>query len=253
MTIVLAALDSSACADPVLQAAVALGPLLHATAVAIHVRENGSGTPERVAASRHIELKLLNGPPIEQIVLATQPPDVAALVLGARGEHTGARPAGHAALEIIQRVRKPVVVVPPRARPPARFRRILVPLDGTQTTSEALHDVLTIAHDSELEILALHVHTPENVPAFADHEPYATEAWEAEFVARHIPAPHDRVSLIRRTGIPAEDIVALAVETDVDLIALAWNQSLRGNHARVVSRTLAGSSVPVLLLPTLAG
>jgi len=252
MTDVLAALDSSPSAEPVLRTALAFSPLLHATAVAFHVRENGLDIVGQTASSLGVELRVMSGRPVDQIIQASQATDVAALVLGAWGGHTGPQPAGHTALEIITRVRKRVVVVPSRARPRARFSRILVPLDGTHFTSEALRETLELAHASDLEIVALHVHTPENAPAFADHEPHATQAWEAEFLARHVPAPHDKVSLVRRTGVPAEDIVALAREADVDLVALAWSQSLRGRRAHVVSQTLACSDVPVLLLPTLA-
>ncbi|HUA48785.1 MAG TPA: universal stress protein [Solirubrobacteraceae bacterium] len=249
MTEVLAALDSSPSAEPVLRTAVAFAPLLHATAVAVHVREDGLGIVAQAADSLNVELRVMIGRPVDQIIEASQAAGVAALVLGARGRHTGPRPAGHTALEVITRVRKPVVVVPAPVHPRTRFGRILVPLDGTHATSEALRETLEMAHAGDLEIVALHVHTPENAPAFADHEPYATEAWEAEFLARHVPVPHDRVSLVRRTGVPAEDIVALAGEADVDLVALAWSQSLRGRRARVVSQTLATSTVPVLLLP----
>ena len=252
MTDVLAALDSSPSAEPVLRTALAFSPLLDAVPVAVHVRENGLDIVGQAAGSVGVKLRVMSGRPVDQIVEASRATDVAALVLGARGRHTGPRPAGHAALEIITRVRKPVVVVPAQAHPRARFSRVLVPLDGTHGTSEALRKMLELAHVSDLEIVALHVHTPDNAPAFADHEPHAMQAWEAEFLARHVPAPLDKVSLVRRTGVPAEDIVALAGEADVDLVALAWSQSFHGRHARVVSQTLAHISVPVLLLPTVA-
>jgi nucleotide-binding universal stress UspA family protein len=252
MNEVLAALDSGPSSEPVLRTAVAFAPLLRATAVAVHVRENGIGMVGQAPDSLSVELRVMIGRPVDQIIQASQAADVAALVLGARGRHTGRRPAGHTALEIITRVRKPVVVVPAEVDPRTRFGRILVPLDGTLATSEALTETLEMVHASEVEILALHVHTPENAPAFVDHEPHATQAWEAEFLARHVPAPHDRVSLVRQTGVPAEDIVALAGEASVDLVVLAWSQRLRGRRARVVTQTLAESSAPVLLLPIIA-
>jgi nucleotide-binding universal stress UspA family protein len=182
-------------------------------------------------------------------VLAAQDPDVAALVLGVRGVHGGPQPAGHTALEVITQIAKPVAVVPPEAHPPEQINRILVPLEGTSESSQALDDTLKLAHRRGLEILVLHVHSPATVPAFADHDPHATLAWEQEFLSRYISTPHDRITLLRRLGIPADDIVAVARETSPDLIVLAWSQDLAPGHARVVSQTLAHSDIPVLLLP----
>ena len=90
----------------------------------------------------------------------------------------------------------------------------------------------------------LHVHSPATVPAFSDHEPHATLEWEREFLARHISTPHDRITLLRRLGVPADDVVAVARETGPDLIVLAWGQDLAPGHARVVSETLAHSDDP---------
>jgi nucleotide-binding universal stress UspA family protein len=59
----------------------------------------------------------------------------------------------------------------------------------------------------------------------------------------------EAVTLLRRLGVPADDVVAVARETHADLIVLAWSQDLAPGRARVVSETLAHSDVPVLLLP----
>jgi nucleotide-binding universal stress UspA family protein len=249
MTTVLAALDSNSSAQPVLSTAIAVAELLDATVTGLHVRENGISAAPELARAAGVELREVSGSPVQQIVLATQDPDVTALVLGARGTHGGPRPAGHTALEVITRVSKPVVVVPPHAQPPEQLARILLPLDGTGESSHALDDTLTLAHRRRLEILALHVDSPATVPAFSDHEPHATQASEREFLARHTATPHDRVTLVRRVGVPADDVVAVARETSADLIVLAWSQNLGPGRARVVSETLAHSHVPVLLLP----
>jgi nucleotide-binding universal stress UspA family protein len=249
MTTVLAALDSNSSAQPVLSTAIAVAELLDATVTGLHVRENAISAAPELARAAGVELREVSGSPVQQIVLAAQDPDVAALVLGARGLHGGPQPAGHTALDVITRVSKPVVVVPPHAQPPERLARILVPLEGTSDSSRALDAILRLAHRRGLEILALHVHSPATVPAFSDHEPHATLAWEREFLTRHIATPHDRVTLVRRVGVPADDVVAVAREASADLIVLAWSQDLGPGRARVVSETLAHSHVPVLLLP----
>jgi nucleotide-binding universal stress UspA family protein len=250
MTIVLAAIEADACAQPVLSTAGAIAELFDASAVALHVRENGDASPRTVAAAAGVELCETAGDAIAQIVAAAREADVAALVLGARGVHGGPQPAGHTALEVITQVAKPVAVVPPQARASQHFERILVPLEGSSESSRALEEMVELAHRRQLEILVLHVHSPATVPAFSDHEPHAARAWEQEFLNRYIAAPHERVSLVRRLGVPADDIFLVADETTAELIVLAWGQSLGPGRARVVSQTLARSEVPVLLIPT---
>jgi nucleotide-binding universal stress UspA family protein len=249
VTTVLAAIDAGRSGRPVLATAIAIAPLFDATPVALHVRENGAGAAERSASAVGVELHQVGGSPIEQIAAATKDPDVAALVLGARGERGGPEPAGHTALELITRVPKPVVVVPPHAHPPAQLARILVPLDGSRESSRALEDTIKLAQRRQLEILVLHVHSPTSVPAFSDHEPHATTAWDEEFLRRHLARPHERVTLLRRLGVPADDVGTVAEQTGAELVVLAWSQRLGKGRARVVSKTLARSSVPLLLLP----
>jgi nucleotide-binding universal stress UspA family protein len=249
VTTVLAALDSNASGRPVLATAIALADLYDSTVTCLHVREEASSAAPELAHAAGVELREVSGSPIDQIVAAAQDPDVAALVLGARGVHGGPQPAGHTALKVITRIPKPVAVVPPNAQPPQHINRILVPLEGTSESSQALEDTIGLAHRRRLEVLVLHIHSPATVPAFADHEPYATLAWEQEFLSRYVSTPHDRITLLHRLGVAADDIVAVARETGLDLIVLAWNQNLTPGHARVVSETLAHSDIPVLLLP----
>jgi nucleotide-binding universal stress UspA family protein len=250
MTTLLAALNSNSSAEPVLRTAVSLAGVFDALVVALHVPEQGvTSRATELARAAGVELRETPGAPIEQIVAAAQDADVAALVLGARGAPAGPQPAGHTALEVITRVHKPVVVVSPDSHPRKHVHRLLVPLEGSTDRSQALERAIELAHRRRLEVLVLHVHSPETVPAFADHAPYATSAWSEEFLARYMSPPDHRVTLLRRLGVPADDIVAVADEVSADLIALAWKQDLSPGHARVVSETLTHSDIPVLLLP----
>jgi nucleotide-binding universal stress UspA family protein len=250
MTIVLAAIEADACAQSVLRTARVIAELFDASAVALHVREDSAASPRAVAAAAGFELRETAGDVIERIVAAAHEADVVALVLGARGVHGGPQPAGHTALEVITQVAKPVAVIPPQARASHHLARLLVPLEGTDESSHALEQMVQLAHRRQLEILVLHVHSPATVPAFSDHEPHATRAWEQEFLSRYIATPHERIRMVRRLGVPADDIVTVADETRAELIVLAWRRSLGPGRARVVSETLARSHVPVLLMPT---
>jgi nucleotide-binding universal stress UspA family protein len=125
----------------------------------------------------------------------------------------------------------------------------LVPLEGGTQSSQTLDATLELAHHRELEIVVLHVHSPATVPAFADHEPHATQAWEREFLARHINVPHAHVTLRRGVGAPADHILAVADETGADVVVLAWSQRFEPRRARVVTEVLSRARIPVLLLP----
>jgi len=252
MTIVLAAVDARPSAKPVLRTAAAIAALFEARVVALHVRENGIAGAEKAASAACTELRVLRGTPVDQIIAVAENREVAALVLGARGARGGPEPAGHTALEVITHVPKPVVVVPPHARPAEELARILVPLDGSPESSRALDTTIELAHRQRLEILVLHIYTPTTVPAFADHEPHATSAWDQEFLRRHIATPHERVTLLHRLGVPADDITNVAHESGADIVVLAWSQKLVKGRAEVVCEMLARSSIPVLLLPVFA-
>ena len=52
---------------------------------------------------------------------------------------------------------------------------------------------------------------------------------------------------MRRLGVPADDVAAVARETGANLIVLAWSQDLSPDRARVVSETLAHADIPVVL------
>jgi nucleotide-binding universal stress UspA family protein len=250
MTNVIAALGADACAQPVLAAARALADMLDATVVVLHVGEDGVPSPEGLANAAGVEFRQTRGTPLEGIVSAANEADVAALVLGSRGASAGPRPAGATALEVITRTAKPVVLVPPDAHPPERFTRLLLPIEGTGVAQPALSHIIDVADRRKLEIIVLHLHSPATVPAFSDHEPHGTRAWDQEFLARHLPFPADRVRVLRRVGTPADDVPALAEGTGAELIVLIWSQSLAKGRARVVTRTLASTRIPVLLLPT---
>ncbi len=250
MSTVLAALGSDDCAQPVLDTAIALGVLFDASVSALHVREHNGRIPQKLASDAGVDLRETTGSPIDEIVTAAQDPKVAAVVLGVRGAHGGPQPAGRLAAEVITRVRRPVVVVPPRAQPRRQIARILVPLEETGDSAQALEETIGLANGRGLEVLVLHVNSPDTVPAFADHDPHATHAWKREFLARHISAPRDRITVLRRLGVPADQVVTIANTTASDLIVLAWSQNLGPGRARVVSETLAHTNTAVLLLPS---
>lgn len=249
MTTVLAAIDNSAAARPVLETALRLGHLLKASVQALHIRQDGADTAVKVAASMGVPLSILDGDPTELINTHLAAPDVMLGVLGARGTPAGCRPAGHIAAAIATATAKPLVVVAPNCRacgPPAGGR-VLVPLDGTQASADALRGASQIFADAGVDIVGLHVFDQSTLPRFWDQPHHAAESWGREFSARHLTGPDSRLEL--RTGSPGSRVVDVAEEEHVDLVAMCWSQDLSTGHAQTVKDVLEHSHVPVLLLP----
>lgn len=248
MTTLLAAIDNNAAARPVLATAAVLADVLEAHVQALHVQEDGISTARAEAEAADVPLAIRTGSPAAVIIEMLEEPDIALAVLGARAIPTGAEPAGHIALSVVERASKPVVVVPPDASVPAigSLRRMLVPLDGTEEAASAVRSAVGAFTASGVEVIAVHVFDERTVPAMLNHDPYDLELWTSEFLARYCP-PSSRLHL--RTGEPGGEVVDVGSSQEVDMIALAWSQDLSSGRAWVVRRVLTLSCVPVLLYP----
>jgi len=251
MTTILAALDNSAAARPVLSAAEALAGLLGAVVQAVHAPEDGYRTARAAADAAGVPLRVTATSGVGGLLEAASDDAVAMLVLGARATQTGRRPAGHVALELACSVRKPLVLVPPDAPVPVTLDRILVPLDGTSVTDEALAATVRLACRAEVEVIALHVYDYADLPLFSDQPHHEADAWTREFLRRHCPRP-DLVKLETRVGVPGEHVLRVARDDAVDMVALGWSRRLEEGHATVVRDVVARSSIPVLLVATAA-
>jgi hypothetical protein len=248
---VIAALDNSLAAGPVMATAVALARLLDAEVDALHVRVDGEEVALGAAEAVGLPLGEATGSPIEELIAATSPDDVVALVLGARGRPLGARPLGATALAVATSVVKPVVVVPPDAVRPGVLQRVLVPLEGTVSTSLAPRSVVDLACSANLDVVALHVHDEADLPAFSDQPQHEADAWAREFLARWCPQGLDRAEFEVRVGRAEELVPLVAEQVEADLIALGWAQELAEGRAPVVRAALTRARVPVMLLPAL--
>ena len=247
---VIAAIDESAAAGPILGAAGAIAEFLGATLEAVHVREDGGEVAQAEAKAAGVELRMLEGPTVASLVAAAGADDVAMMVLGVRGTPAGRRPGGRTALEVLTSLEKPVVVVPPDAQPEPRLRRILVPLDGTRATSGALDATIRLARSRDIDLVVLHVHDEDSLPLFADQPHHEAEAWEREFLARCCSGcPPKELTLQVCVGAPAGHVLRVAAESEVDLIALSWAQDLSPGRAAVVREVLVRTSIPILLVP----
>jgi nucleotide-binding universal stress UspA family protein len=245
---VLAALDDSECALPVSEFAAVLAPVLGAEVDAVHVPTDGGDAARTAAAQAGLRLRLGEGSPRSWLLREAADDDIAAIVLGRSHTHE-AGPIGAIAAELVTTQPKPVAVVPAGALHPCRLGRVLVPLEGSRPTSLAPRRVIGLARDAGLEIVLLHVFDVTSLPACTDQPQHETRAWAAEFLARYSPVPLEHVRFEMRVGEPKEHVVAVARETDADVIALGWAQELAAGRAPVVRAALEDAKVPVVLIP----
>jgi nucleotide-binding universal stress UspA family protein len=248
----LAAVDDSAATAPVIAVAQWFGGLRDLEVVALHASENGSGTTARATADAvGVKFEIHQGDPARVIRQAARDEDVLAIAIGARGLPGNRVPAGHVALDVIRRVPKPVIVVPPDVHVPPGDRplRLLAPVDTERRSASALQQLLDEMHQPDLELVLLHVFDARHIPMFANHGPGDLEMWCEELVRRTTPSQQAQARVEWRVGHPAQTILAVEHELDPDLVVLAWAGNLSHGRAAVVKRLLAHATTPLVLVP----
>jgi nucleotide-binding universal stress UspA family protein len=245
---VLAALDNSLAARPVLDAASSLGRALDANVEAVHVTTNGHRVAAGAAAAADVPLTTLSGAVVARLLDAARAPDAAAIVIGTRGTRASRRPLGGTALSIATALDKPVVVVPPGAtiRP---LHRVLVPIENGFWSAMTPRAIVEFARTTKLDVVVLHVLEDELIPAFTDQPQHERHAWAREFLRRYCPWGIETLTLETRVGRSEELVPQFAVETAADMIGLAWSQELAAGRAPVVRAALTRAHVPVMLVP----
>lgn len=252
MSTVVAALDTTAAARPVLETALLIGELTASSIEAVHVRSDSvrsAEIPESLATRYGVPFRLLEGDVKHLLLGAFDRPEVVAAVIGARSTPGGRRPVGRTARHLLERANKPVVVVPPDYTPPTSLRRLLVPLEGNVPSSGAVLDKLAPLLTVDAELLALHVFTDLTVPSMLDRPSQDLDMWGREFLYRHLPQGS---GIVLRPGPVAARVAEVSREHDADMIVLSWSQSPSPDRARVIRDVLANSVLPVLLLPAAA-
>ncbi len=244
---VLACVDPGAAARAVVETARGIGSLMGADVEAVHVGRRPNETLRTLAARYDVPLRLLPPPTEAALLGAVAAPGVVAAVVGARATPGGRRPTGHTALAVIRQTSKPTVVVPPDAvgAAPRPLRRLLVPLEGSEESSRPVVDRLCPLIVTKVELVVLHVFTPDTAPRVLDRPRRDLQLLGDEFLARHCPYA---TRIEWRTGLVGARVTE-AFDDDADLVVLSWSQDDSVGHAEVVRDVLAASTIPVLLLP----
>jgi nucleotide-binding universal stress UspA family protein len=255
---ILVAHDGGRLCDQLLAAAHAVGRAAGWPIRVLQVEEAGVATAtceqfEDVAVGR------ATGDPACAILEAAEQPDVTVVALGLRSDE---RPGlGHVALELLEKARRMLLVVRPGMRPIHDLKRIIVPMEGSPSTSAAMH----VADDSFCtrgrEIVMVHVVTgatpaePGSMPAprFMDQEHYEWVEWQDEFCMRFSQCPHGgRHRVCVRVGEPGPTIVAEAQDVRAELAVLSWRGDLGPGQAERLKLLLERSPCPLLLVSQLA-
>jgi nucleotide-binding universal stress UspA family protein len=248
VSIIVAAIDNSAAATPVLKTALALAPVFGARVEALHVADQEGITARACAAGLHVPLRTVPGPPVEAVIRATAADDVVAVVLGTRNRPVATPVAGHTAPSVASATAKPVILVPPSWAVPATLSRVLVGIKGTPRRARALKRTVELAGAAGLELFVVHVDQEDSIPLFSDQVQYETELYVGEFLARYLPGTGDNVRVQLRTGVAADEILAAADEVDAHLIAIGWPHSLDPERGHVAREIAARSRRGVVLV-----
>ena len=249
---VLAALDQTAAARTVLAASHEIARLFAAEVSTLHVLQDGVQRVRELVADDRVPLAELEGAPGARLAQALDDDDDAvALVVGTRAQRQGGREIGSTALEVVTTAHKPVFIIPPELSAGFAVRRVLVPLEGSLSTSKACA-ALDVPGAEHVDVVILHVLEEHALPPFSDQPQHEWEAFGREFLARYSPWPVEHVRLETRLGRPEQHILPVARETDCDLVVLAWAQEPAPGRACIVRDTLRRGTIPVLLVPVKA-
>lgn len=246
MSTVLAAIDNSLCAGPVVAAALALAPLLGSDVRALHVGLGAGSTAREHALRAGVPFRQVAGDPVE--VLAERASSgVTTVVVGARDHAPTEAPAGHVPMALADRLPCPVLVVPQHWTPKPRFERVLIALEGRPGRARPLRHAVDVVAGADLDLTVVHVEGEQDVPAFSDAPAHEMAAFAQEYLARAWPtAPPLRLAL--PVGSPADEVLALAHDLAPDVLVVGWPQGAGPAHGHVVRELLRRAPCPVLLV-----
>ena len=268
---VLIPLDGSSIAEGIL-------PLVHKTSKgpgreAVLLRSGGSDAKDylhsierRLAADGiHVRSLVREGSPAEAILDASDEIHASLIVMMTHGRTGLARFAlGSVAEKVARASKRPLLLARAFVPPPIDwvFRRILVPLDGSETSLGIVSYATAFAMAFKTEVIALHVSESFRYPAGA----YSGQLFDRPEDTRQLPKNPDtedmlrfaadrfaeanlNTTLIHLGGDPAATILDYAKEHSCDMIAMATHG--RSGLSRwvlgsVTEKVLRASPVPLL-------
>jgi nucleotide-binding universal stress UspA family protein len=219
----------------------------------LHVREPGVAAPDDLDGLDVVEIE---GDPADEIVRRAQLPDVEVVAVGLR---TAPGPGlGHVPETLLRTLTHPLLLVRPGMRSVGAIKRLVVPLEGSPSTSEAMQRADDAFCARGREMIMLHVMTTRvpsesgsmPAPRIVDQEQYEWSSWQEEFTMRFSTCPEGgRHRVVVRVGDPRTVIPEQARELDAELIVLSWRGTWAADRAPVIRALLERSPCPLLLVP----
>jgi nucleotide-binding universal stress UspA family protein len=269
-SVILVPLDGSKQALSALPVAKVLGEIEGAILHILHVGDQEAAEEElRTRLTREVPVldrftieTRVGTPAVEVLRVAEQiKPRVVVMC-----KHSGAeqrKMLGRTAMKVLQDAPCPVVLVPPeRGATPWHLHHVMVPHDGTPSTSAALQPAADIAERGHAELLVVHVTDVKAAPAelgslttprYVDQPQHEWPAWTSEFVNRLAcvcPLGHLHVRMLLAHGDTAAEILRLSERQSTDLIVLAWRGILDAPRATTLKDILREAHCPIMVVRT---
>ncbi|MDP2307767.1 MAG: universal stress protein [Pseudomonadota bacterium] len=266
--VVIVPLDGSVEARAALPVARALAKMEGATLHVLHVSESRLAPPDadqrlRVSGEGDsLVVDTFGGDPAAAILAASTRWGASILVLSSHCGHPRPRSGlGSVAEAVLLAAGVPVVFVhPSRGEAEWAPRLLLLPLDGTPTSAQAVTHGARLARESGARLSLLHVagpgscHTCEagtiRPPIYADQPQHEWPAWRDEFLARsvcHDDVP-DGLSMNVAHGSPGAETVRVAATDHADLIVMGWHGVLDEHHGATLRTVLSEATCPVMVI-----
>jgi nucleotide-binding universal stress UspA family protein len=297
---VLVPLDGSPLAECVLPHAIAIAKAFGAQITLVHVLEQPSASLrlpkadpldwylKKSAANQYlsavkahleasnlsVQIILLEGRAAEQIVELAHANKVDLLILSGYGE-TGVNGGSESGIsnivqQILQRLRTSTLII--RTNQPTsvqtddfRYRRLLVPLDGSQRAGAVLTMANALARAHEAELLLVHI---VSKPEMARHMPLSREDTELatrliernqdagskylELMLPHLPA-NTRTRLLVSDNIAAT-LQSVSEQEQIDLLILSahgYSGEVKWSYGSVTNRFITDGTTPLLIVQDL--
>ena len=169
---------------------------------------------------------------------------------------------GRTAMKVLHDAHCPMVLIPPeRGATPWHLHHILVPHDGTPSTSAALQPATEIADRAHAELLVVHVtdkRAPVEVgslatPRYVDQPQHEWPAWTSEFsnrLACMCPLGQLHVRILLAHGDIAAEVLRLSQQQSTDLIVLAWRGIWEPPRATALKNILREARCPIMVVRT---
>lgn len=267
--IILVPLDGSEQALSALPVAKVLGEIERAVLHILHVGEHEPAGEdlrsrlERAAVLERFTIDARIGTPAEQILEVAREIKPRVIVMCKHSSGEQAKLMGRTAMRVLQDAPCPVVLIPPeRGATSWHLHHVLVPHDGTPSTSAALQPAAELAERACAELLVVHVTDIKaapgeagslTTPRYVDQPQHEWPAWTREFVNRlaclcPLGQLHVRMSLAH--GNTAAEILHLSEKQSTDLIVLAWKGIWEAPRAGTLKDILRKAHCPIMVVRT---